>query len=163
MATTARRYAYPTSGTAARQRQDRVQERRQPRVSVLEGTREETIRETSALVTVAKVAIIVLVAMTIIAFGRVALTSASVTVGMETDALAAQLEADRSAAGLLEVQDTALTSNSRIKTAAGKLHMMAPYDADVLYLSEDVVATNPDGSLSLSESMRRAAEAGAQG
>ena len=161
MASTARRYAYPTAGSAARQRQDRAPVRQQPRVNVLEGTREETIRETSLLVTVAKVALIVLIAMTVIAFGRIALTSASVTLGIETDALSAQLTSDRSAAGLLEVQDTALTSNSRIQTAAEELDMSAPYDAEVIYLSEDVVATNSDGSLSLSESMRRASEAGA--
>ena len=160
--TSSRAYSYPTSGTAARKRQDAVSRQRKPRLNVIKGTAQETARQSSTLLIVATVVAAVLVALAIVCFARIAFASASVTVGMETQKVEAQISADRSAAGALEVQDTVLSNPTRIQDEAGKLDMAAPEYSDEIYLPADVVSTDADGNLSFAESVRRASNQAAK-
>lgn len=105
---------------------------------------------TPLLVTLAKMAAIVLVVVTVLAFARIALTNAAVVTMIESDAVSSQIADARSGGVSLEMEQSVLSNTSAIKAAAKKLGMAAPVEVGTIALAPDVVATADDGSLSLS-------------
>ena len=108
----------------------------------------------SLLVTLARMAAIVLVVVTVLAFARIALTNAAVVTMIESDALSGQIADARTTGVSLEMEQSVLSNTQAIKAAAKRLGMAAPGAIGSLELSPDVVALDANGSLSLSGSVK---------
>ena len=106
------------------------------------------------LVEIAKMAAIVLVVVAALCFARIALTNATVSTMIESDALSAQISEARSTGTSLEMEQSTLSNTAAINSAAKRLGMTAPYEVGTLALSPDVVATDANGSLSLSGTVK---------
>ena len=106
------------------------------------------------LVEIAKMAAIVLVVVAALCFARIALTNATVTTMIESDALSAQISEARSTGTSLEMEQSTLSNTAAINSAAKRLGMTAPYEVGTIALSPDVVATDANGSLSLSGTVK---------
>lgn len=132
------------------------------RVTVVPGTRQRTSAPTLSptVVFAAKVLAVVLCVVAAVAFARVGLSAAAVEVSAQSQVLETQIDEARAAGNALEVSQSTLSSPSRIKQMAQSLGMSAATETETITLSEDVVATTEDGSLSLSESVARAVTAG---
>ena len=166
--TTSSRYAYPTSGSAARQRQETVNSPGAPRFEVIPGGRSHgqsrgIAADVSPLAMLAAAVAVILLILAVSSFIRIAFTSASVTTGIERQAASAQLAQERSVAGALEVQNAQLSNTTRVMDAADGMGMSAPADAEAIYLEPDVVVVDESGQLSLAQSVRRAGEQAAEG
>ena len=111
----------------------------------------------SLLVTIAKMAVIVLVVVTALAFARIALTNAAVTTMIESDVLSAQITEARTSGVSLEMEQSVLANPSAVKAAAKKLGMAAPAEVGVIALEPDIVAVDAAGELSLSKSVKNLA------
>lgn len=134
-----------------------------PHVRVVPGqvTRTAPSALPSSVISVAKVAAVVLVVVALVAVARVALMSAAVSASMESQTLSSSIDSARSAGSDLEVMQSLLSNPTRVKAEANGLKMTAPESVATISLDQDVVATNDDGSLSLSKSVALAAGAGA--
>ena len=121
------------------------------------GTRAQEQRS-SLLVTAARMAAIVLFVIAALAFGRIALTNATVTTLIEADSLSSQIEAARSSGVSLEMEQSVLSNNYAINAAAARLGMETPAEVGTLALSPDIVAVNEDGALSLSGTVKNLAK-----
>ena len=108
---------------------------------------------TSLLVTAAKMAAIVLVVVTALAFARIALTNATVVTMIETDSISSQIAEARSSGVSLEMEQSVLSNTSAINAAAKRLGMAAPAEVGTIALAPDIVATGDDGSLSFSKTV----------
>ena len=106
------------------------------------------------LVEIAKMAAIVLVVVAALCFARIALTNATVSTMIESDALSAQISEARSTGTSLEMEQSTLSNTAAINSAAKRLGMSAPYEVGTIVLSPDVVATDANGSLSLSGTVK---------
>ena len=113
---------------------------------------------TSILITIAKMAAIVLVVITVLSFARIALTNAAVVTMIESDTLSSQISAARTTGVSLEMEQSVLSNTSAIKAAAKRLGMAAPFEVESIILTPDVVATASDGSLSLSKTVSNLVE-----
>ena len=113
------------------------------------GTREQS-SATSLFITAAKLAAIVLVVIAALSFARIALTSATVSTMIESDAISGEIADARSTGVSLEMEQSVLSNTSAIKQAATRLGMAAPYEVGTIELAPDVVATDAAGNLSLS-------------
>ena len=106
------------------------------------------------IVEIAKMAAIVLVVVAALCFARIALTNATVSTMIESDALSAQISEARSTGTSLEMEQSTLSNTAAINSAAKRLGMTAPYEVGTIALSPDVVATDANGSLSLSGTVK---------
>ena len=106
------------------------------------------------LVEIAKMAAIVPVVVAALCFARIALTNATVSTMIESDALSAQISEARSTGTSLEMEQSTLSNTAAINSAAKRLGMTAPYEVGTIALSPDVVATDANGSLSLSGTVK---------
>ena len=113
---------------------------------------------TPLLVTLARMAAIILVLITALSFARIALTNATVVTMIESDAISSQIADARTSGVSLEMEQTVLTNSSAIKVAAKRLGMAAPYEVGSIILPADVVATTGDGALSLSGTVNNLVE-----
>lgn len=151
-------YDYSRNSSAAPQRRRSSEPRRRPDVRVVPGSRQGAAQQVLPQSTVSAFVAVALV-MVVIAMGcilRVGFAAGAASNMVSTQITAAQLSEERSASTALEVQSTQLSNPERVKTEASKLGMVAPAQTQTLVLSEDVVAVNQDGSLSLGQSLARA-------
>lgn len=148
-------YAYP--------RPERAWEDERVRVRVVPGQapRGATHAAPAAFFFVVKTIAVVIALFTVVGIVRVALSSAALTASMDSQDVSADLDAARSYAATLEVGESSLSNPTRIKEAASDLGMGTPVETVTITLPRDVVAVDEAGTLSLSESIRRAAEAAA--
>lgn len=133
-----------------------------PRIRVVpgQGTRPQPSTQPSAVVTLAKVAVIVAILLTCVAFVRVGLTAATVSTAMESQNLSSQIDDARATGASLEVSQSLLSNPSRVRQEAERLGMAAPTEVGTIVMPVDVVQTDDDGALSLSKSVAAAATAG---
>lgn len=110
--------------------------------------------QSSLLVTIGKLAAIVIVVVAVLSFARIALTNAAVTTMIESDTISAQIAEARTAGVELEMKQSTLTSPAAINSAAKRLHMESPGALGTIVLDPDVVAYSEDEGLSLSESVK---------
>lgn len=106
------------------------------------------------LVEVAKMAAIVLVVIAALCFARIALTNATVSTMIESDAISTEISKARSTGTSLEMEQSTLSNTAAINSAAKRLGMAAPAEVGVIELSPDVVATDANGTLSLSDTVK---------
>ncbi|OUO90065.1 cell division protein FtsL [Gordonibacter sp. An230] len=128
------------------------------RISVVPGRGSRTQAPTLSpgVVFLAKLAAVVFVAVALVAFARIGLTSATLSATMQANDLSQQIDDARSRGAELEVSQSALSNPTKVKQHAGKLGMAAPGSAGVIDLEKDVVATDEAGALSLSQSVANA-------
>jgi hypothetical protein len=96
---------------------------------------------------------------------RVTIISASAACALETKTIQNNISGARTQGNSLEVQQSVLSNPTRIKARALALGMASPTEdnTDYLTLDPDVMVTDAQGNLSLSESVEAAAQAKAQG
>ena len=148
-------YAYP--------RPERSRGAERPRIGVIPGSAPrssvKTVSETFLLA--AKVLAVVFVLVTVIGFARITFNSATVTTSMASQEISADLSEARAYAATLEVQQSSLSNPTRVRSAAVDMGMAAPASSTTIVLPQDVVAADDSGVISITESIRRAAEAAA--
>ena len=132
------------------------EQRRRPDVRAVRGGKDTS--SSSALVILARCAAVVLVLVAILSFARIALTNATVSTLLDSNTLSSEIAQARTDGTSLEMNQTVLTSSTALKSATKRLGMGAPYAVGVIELEPDVVATDEDGTLLLSESVERAVE-----
>ena len=114
----------------------------------------QTKSSTNTLVELAKMAAIVLVVVAALCFARIALTNATVSTMIESDTLSSQISEARSTGTSLEMEQSTLSSNTALSSAVTRLGMAAPGEVGTIQLAPDVVATDSDGTLLLSDSVK---------
>lgn len=114
-------------------------------------------------VKVAKLTVAAVVIFAGIGFARITLSAATVAEALEAREITTNLESVRSTINDLEVKQSSLSNPTRIKTAAADLGMASPTTSTVIDISGDIVATDAEGNLSLTDSIEALASAGAQG
>ena len=125
------------------------------RMRVVPGTRERgQEKQSSALVTIAKMAAILFVAAALFACARIAINAMTVSTMIESDAISTQITQARSTGVGLEMEQSVLTSQPALNTIIKRFNMRTPYEVGTIALAADVVAYNADGSLSLSATVR---------
>ena len=103
-----------------------------------------------------RIFMIILAVFAVVAFVRIGFASATVTTSIQTDKINSQVEEIRSGSAHLEVTESSLSNPTTVKsTAVKKLGMYAPYEVNTIHLSDDVVAYDEAGNLSLARSMAR--------
>lgn len=122
--------------------------------AVRTGTRGKSTANDELLVTAAKMAAIVMVVIAVLSFARIALTNAAVATMIESDAVSAQITDARTSGVSLEMEQSVLSSTSALNAAVKRLGMVAPAEVGTLVLAPDVVATDAEGSLLLSDSVK---------
>ena len=90
---------------------------------------------------------------------RIALTNATVTTMIESDAISSEIAEARSAGTGFEMEQSALSNASVLKSAAKRMNMYTPYEVGAIALPADVVATDADGNLSFSGTIRNVIDA----
>lgn len=143
---------------------ERVPERApRERISVVpgRGTRTSTPTLPSNVVFLAKAVAVVLVAVALMGFARIALSSAAVTTSMQAQELKNNISTARADGASLEVTQSLLSNPTHVKQQATGLKMAAPETVGVIELEKDIVVADDDGTLSLSKSVAVAAGIGA--
>lgn len=102
---------------------------------------------------------VVLVFIAAFAFVRITLSSLSVTAAIESRELNNLIETARAEGAQLEVRQSALASPERIRIQAASMSLINPEATMVIDLSGDIVVTDGEGNLSLSDSLKAAASA----
>lgn len=107
------------------------------------------------LVTFAKFSAALVIFIALIAFVRVGLTSQTISKGIESQNITAQIDQELTTKNGLEVQASTLGNSSKVREGAEKLGMITPATIETIKLEKDVLAKNEDGSLSLVNSLDR--------
>lgn len=158
--TAARRVdAVPKTIPAPRKRENKLEK---PKVQAVKGrAAQKNIMQTSALsptlVTFAKFAAVIVVFIAIVAFVRVGLSAATISKGIESQQINAQINKELVNKNGLEVQDSTLGNSSKVRASAEKLGMVSPNIIEPIKLDKDVVAQDEEGNLSLVKSLNRLA------
>ena len=100
-----------------------------------------------------------MVVLAIVFFARLSLASATVTTMIQSDATSSAISEARAQGNDLEVEQTVRSNSATLKAAAADLGMVAAESSETIVLDKDVVATDAEGALSLSESVKNAVEA----
>lgn len=108
------------------------------------------------LLTLAKLCAVAAILVAVVAVVRVGLTAAAAATALETKQIEANIDEARAQGSELEVDQSVLSNPARIRAQAQSLGMAAPTDefSDQIILPDDVVATDAEGNLSLSESAK---------
>lgn len=141
--------AYPAY-SAEPQREERK------RITAVPGGRRRAQQQDTALslITLAKMAAIVIIVMAVLACARIAITSATVATLMESETLSSEIAHARSAGTSLEMEQSVLTSQTALKNAIKQLKMDTPAYVGTIVLEADAVATDAEGNLSLSGTVK---------
>ena len=120
---------------------------------------DRTATTSTQLVTLARMAAVLVVVVAVLCFARIALTSAAVSTMIESDAISTQISEARASGVSLEMEQSVLTSPSALKSAVKRLGMIAPGEVETISLEPDVVALDEEGNLSLSDSLKNVVRA----
>lgn len=133
---------------------------RTPRIRVVPGRGIPQTTDTipSSLITLAKLFAVILVVFALLAFLRIGMASATVTTAVAAEEISSEIETLRSQGSNLEVIESNLSNPTYIKAEAAKLNMIAPAETTVVTIPEDIVTTDVAGNLSLTASLKAAAQ-----
>ena len=124
-------------------------------IRVVPGRRNESSLSPNVL-RAARIFIIALAVLALVAFVRIGFASATVTTSIETERLNTQVEEVRSGSAHLEVTESSLANPTAVKeTAVKKFGMSAPAETETIKLDSDVVAYDGAGNLSLARSLSK--------
>lgn len=107
---------------------------------------------------VGKVVAVLILAFTLLCVARVSLSSAAVATAMENQEISGQISTARTEGSSLEITQSKLAAPSRVKEAAAGMGMSSPNDVMMIDISGDVVQTDANGDLSLSQSIAAAVQ-----
>ena len=139
--------------TAARAYSHSAAPKRGASLRVVPGRRNESSLSPSVL-RAARIFVVVLAVIAVVAFVRIGFASATVTTSIETERLNTRVEEVRSGSAHLEVTESSLANPTAVKeTAVKKLGMSAPYEIETIRLDSDVIAYDEAGNLSLARSL----------
>ncbi len=124
------------------------------------GRSAETSNVPSSIVSAFRVGVVVAIVVAVLCCARVGLAAANISATIATSELSSQIEAQRTTGNDLEVQQSQLSNSMHIRIAAEGLGMAAPAATEAVVLSEDVIATDASGNLSLSASLSSMASQG---
>lgn len=111
------------------------------------------------VIAAAKVFMVALAVMAIVACVRIGMAAATVNTMIESQTISSQTDSLRSNSSNLEVKESTLSNPSYVKNVAStQLGMAAASETDTLVLGEDVVSVDDSGNLSLSQSLAVAAQ-----
>lgn len=113
-----------------------------------------------SIVSAFRVGVVVAIVVAALCCVRVGLAAANVSATIATSELSSQIESQRTAGNDLEVQQSQLSNSMHIRIAAEGLGMAAPAATEAVVLSEDIIATDASGNLSLSGSLSSMANQG---
>ena len=113
---------------------------------------------TSPVLLVARIVAGVLVLVAALCLARLALTSATVATAIENQGIESQIDTARTQGSALEIDQSKLSTPTRIKDEAKAMGMAAPASTMMIDLSGDVVVTDQQGNLSLSGSVAAVAQ-----
>lgn len=149
-------YSYP-------QPQQRPKRQQRPQIHAIpgSGTRTQQQGVSPQIYTLAKIAVVAILAFAVVACVRVGFAAATVTTTIQTQELSQQIDQARESANALEVSYSTLSNPTNVKMAASELGMVEPETTEYLDLGLDVVATDEAGNLSLTQSLERAGNQGA--
>ena len=145
--------AYPAYAPARRGRPD---------VRVVPGTRSrrqqkpQTVSASTELLV--KLVVVMMIVAVAVGIACISLKSATSVVLADSYAIESSINDVKSESVTVEVQNSARASSGNIQAAAHKMGMGSPYEVGLITLEKDVVATDADGALSLSESIKNVAE-----
>ena len=107
---------------------ERIERAPRTRISVVPGQGPRTQSPTlpSSVVFLAKAVAVVLVVVSLVAFARIALSSATVATSVQAQELSSQIDEARSSGASLEVSQSLLTNPTYLKQQAAGLGMAAP-------------------------------------
>ncbi len=139
------------------------QQEPRPRISVVpgRGPQQQPRILPVNVVFLAKVVAVVLVVVSIIAFVRIGLTSATVATSMDSQTLSEQISEARASGESMEVSQSFMSNPTYLKMQAAALGMSAPETIDTIDLGVDIVACDGAGNLSFSKSVDLAVSSGA--
>lgn len=125
-----------------------------PSIHVVPGRGRHTETAGTSLASIARIALCILLALVVVGFVRVGLTSATITASFDGSTLRNEINASNELGKDLEVQVTALSNSTRLKSyAKHNLKMSAPGYVETVILPADVVAVDEAGNLSLAKSL----------
>ena len=99
-----------------------------------------------------------LIGFSLLSFARVAISSATISASMSTQAQAAELEVAKSEGNQLEVSACVASNATSVNDRARALGMTNADAVEYIELSPDVVVQDASGNLDLTESIRRAGQ-----
>ncbi len=145
--------AYPSYAPARRSRPD---------VRVVPGKRARTSQQSQTVTASTSLLVKLIVVMMVVAVGVgiacISLKSATSVVLADSSSIEASINDVKSESVTVEIQNSARASSGNIQAQAHKMGMGAPYEVGLITLQKDVVATDSNGALSLSESIKNVAE-----
>lgn len=103
-----------------------------------------------------------ILAFTLLCVARVSLSSAAVATAMENQQISNQISSARTEGSSLEITQSKLAAPARVKETAASMGMASPNDVLMIDITGDVVKTDSNGDLSLSQSVAAAAQQAAQ-
>lgn len=110
------------------------------------------------IVTLAKVAAVLVVLVAVLAFIRVGMTSATVSNGLASQEISKAIDGELVSKNALEVQDSSLANSGRIRQVASQYSLVVPSAIQVFDIGQDVLAYDDNNHVSLVESLDRAAK-----
>lgn len=110
------------------------------------------------IVTLAKVAAVLVCLIAVLAFIRVGMTSATVSNGLASQDISKAIDSELVQKNALEVQDSSLANSGRIRQVASQYSLIAPSAITVLDIGQDVLAYDDNNHVSLVESLNRASK-----
>lgn len=143
-------YFQPAAAPASKPRIAQPNIRFQPNPDARKGT--------NPLVVGARIVAAVLILVAALCVGRLALTSVTVATAIENQDISNAIDAARTEGSALEIEQSKLSTPTRIKESATDMGMAAPSRTMMIDLSGDVVVTDQAGNLSLSGSVAAAAQ-----
>lgn len=128
-----------------------------PRIDVIPGGHErhgKALTPSQQLaISIAKCAFALITVFAMIGIGRVTLNSLNVQEALAARTAQAQLDEARSSINVMEVQQSTLSNPTRIKTEAEALGMSSAETVAIIDITGDVVATDDEGNLSITDSL----------
>ena len=127
---------------------------RAPKISVIQGERPNQVHRVSTLVGfIGKVVAVLILAFTLLCVARVTLSSATVATANENQEISNQIDTARTEGSSLEIAQSKLSAPTRVKETAAEMGMASPNSVMMIDISGDIVKTDSNGDLSLSQSV----------
>lgn len=127
---------------------------RAPNITVVRGERSDQVHRVSTLVGfVGKVAAVLILAFTLLCVARVTLSSATVATANENQQISNRIDTARTEGSTLEITQSKLAAPTRVKETATEMGMTSPNSVMMIDISGDIVKTDSNGDLSLSQSI----------
>ena len=134
--------------------------RKETKIHVVPGRATPSLPDTipTSVINLARLFALILVVFALLAFLRIGMASATVSTAVASEEVSAEIEGLRAQGSALEVSESNLSNPNYIKSEATRLNMAASAEVSAIMLAQDVVMRSESGELSLSASLKAAAQ-----